>query len=120
MKIAVLSDFHFGHAYSSELEDDSFDAVEEALDRIDADFILVLGDVFDSRVPKTATWAKALRVLSKPLLKESSGLKIVETNKELKKISNRTLNHVPVVAIHGNHERRGRGELNAVHPPHWV
>jgi DNA repair exonuclease SbcCD nuclease subunit len=114
MKIAVLSDFHFGYAYNSELEDDPFDAVEEAIDRIDADLILVLGDVFDSRVPKTATWAKALRVLSKPLLKESSNVKIVETNKELKKISHRTLQHVPVVAIHGNHERRGRGELSTV------
>lgn len=114
MKIAVLSDFHFGYAYSSELEDDPFDAVEEALDRIDADLILILGDIFDSRLPKTATWAKTLRVLSKPLLHESSGVKIVETNKELKKISQRVLNHIPVVAIHGNHERRGRGELNAV------
>jgi DNA repair exonuclease SbcCD nuclease subunit len=114
VKIAVLSDFHFGYAYSSELEDDPFDAVEEAIDRIDGDLILVLGDVFDSRVPKTATWAKALRVLSKPLLKESSNVKIVETDKELKKISHRTLQHVPVVAIHGNHERRGRGELNTV------
>lgn len=114
MKIAVLSDFHFGHAYNSELEDDPFDAAEEALDRIDADMILILGDVFDSRVPKTATWAKALRVISKPLLKESSGVKIVETDKELKKISHRTLQHIPVIAIHGNHERRGRGELNGV------
>lgn len=114
MKIAVLSDFHFGYAYSSELEDDPFDAVEEALDRIDADLILFLGDVFDSRLPKTATWAHALRVLSKPLLKENSNVKIVDSNKELKKISHRTLHHVPVIAIHGNHERRGRNELNTV------
>jgi DNA repair exonuclease SbcCD nuclease subunit len=114
MKIAVLSDFHFGYAYSSELEDDPFDAVEEALDRIDADSILFLGDIFDSRLPKTATWAHALRVLSKPLLKENSNVKIIDSNKELKKISRRTLRHVPVIAIQGNHERRGRGELNTV------
>jgi DNA repair exonuclease SbcCD nuclease subunit len=114
MKIAVLSDFHFGYSYSSELEDDTFDAVEEALDRIDADLILILGDIFDSRLPKTATWAKALLVLSKPLLKENSNVKIVDSNKELKKISHRTLHHVPVIAIHGNHERRGRGDLNTV------
>lgn len=114
MKIAVLTDFHFGYAYSSELEDDPFDAVEEALDRVGADLILILGDIFDSRLPKTATWAKALRVLSKPLLKESSDVKMVETDKELKRISSRNLQHVPVIAIHGNHERRGRGELNAV------
>jgi DNA repair exonuclease SbcCD nuclease subunit len=114
LKIAVLSDFHFGYAYSSELEDDPFDAVEEAFDRIDADMILILGDIFDSRLPKTATWAHALRVLSKPLLRENSNVKIVDSNKELKKISHRTLRHIPVIAIHGNHERRGRGELNTV------
>jgi len=74
----------------------------------------VLGDVFDSRVPKTATWAKSLRTMAKPLLKTSSGLSIAETDKELKKISSRTLRSVPIIAIHGNHERRGKGELNAV------
>ncbi|MEM5772701.1 MAG: DNA repair exonuclease [Candidatus Aenigmatarchaeota archaeon] len=115
MKIAVLSDFHFGFAFSPELEDDSFENAEEAMEKaLKADLILILGDIFDSRVPKTQTWAKAMKVLVKPLLEENRGLKLISSSKELKKASARTLNHLPVIAIHGTHERRGRGELNAV------
>lgn len=115
MKIAVLSDFHFGHGYNSELEDDSFSAVEEALDKAaDCDAILILGDIFDSRLPKTAIWSKALHVLSKPLLKPNTGVKFVSSTKDLKEISRRTFNHIPVIALHGNHERRGKDEANTL------
>jgi DNA repair exonuclease SbcCD nuclease subunit len=115
LKMAVLSDFHFGHGYNSELEDDSFSAVEEALDKaIDCDMILILGDIFDSRLPKTAIWSKALHVLSKPLLKANPGIKFVSTTKNLKDISRRSLNHIPVIALHGNHERRGKDEANTL------
>jgi DNA repair exonuclease SbcCD nuclease subunit len=115
MKIAVLSDFHFGFAYSSELENDSFDNAEEAMEKaLDSDLILIAGDIFDSRLPKTEVWAKAIKILVKPLLKEKTGVKLVQSSKELKEISKRTLQHLPVVALHGTHERRGRGEVNAV------
>ncbi|MEM7825296.1 MAG: DNA repair exonuclease [Candidatus Aenigmatarchaeota archaeon] len=115
MKIAVLSDFHFGFSYSPELENDSFENAEEAIEKaLDCDLILLAGDVFDSRIPKTSVWAKALKVLVKPLLKESLGLKLVSCSKELKDITKRTLSHLPVVAIHGTHERRGRDEVNAL------
>ena len=115
LKIAILSDFHFGHGYNSELEDDSFFAVEEALDKAsDCDIILILGDIFDSRVPKTGIWSKALHVLAKPLLRPNPGIKFVSTTKDLKEISRRSLNHIPVVALHGNHERRGKDEANTL------
>src|SRR3990170_1659216 len=115
MKIAILSDFHFGHAYNSELENDSFDNAEEAMEKaLDSDLILIAGDMFDSRLPKTSTWARAIKVLVKPLLKESKGVSLVSCTKELKEISQRTLRHIPVVAIHGTHERRGRGEINTI------
>jgi DNA repair exonuclease SbcCD nuclease subunit len=115
LKIALLSDFHFGHGYNSEIEDDSFSAVEEALDKaMDCDIILILGDIFDSRLPKTAIWSKALHVLSKPLLKLNPGIKFVSTTKDLKEISRRSLNHIPVIALHGNHERRGKDEANTL------
>ncbi|MBI4010102.1 MAG: DNA repair exonuclease [Candidatus Aenigmarchaeota archaeon] len=115
MKIAVLSDLHFGYAYNSELENDSFDNAEEAIDKaLGSDLILVCGDVFDIRGPKTTTWAKALKILSKPLLKENPGTKLVSCTKELKEISRKTLSHVPVIAIHGNHERLTVGEQNTV------
>ncbi|MEM5829407.1 MAG: DNA repair exonuclease [Candidatus Aenigmatarchaeota archaeon] len=115
MKIAALSDFHFGFSFSPELEEDSFENAEEAIEKaLKADLILILGDIFDSRVPKTQTWAKAMKILVKPSLEENRGIKLVSSSKELKKASVRTLNHLPVIAIHGTHERRGRGELNAV------
>lgn len=115
MKIAILSDFHFGYAYNIELENDSFDNAEEAMAKaLDADLILLGGDIFDTRIPKTQAWANAIRILTKPLLKSNSGIRLVDCSKELKEISRRTLNHIPVVALHGNHERRPRTEINTV------
>ena len=115
MRIAILSDFHFGFSYSLELENDSFENAEEAMEKaLDCDLILIAGDIFDSRIPKTSVWAKAIKILVKPLLKESSGLKLISCSKELREISKRTLSHLPIVAIHGTHERRGKDEINAV------
>ena len=115
MKIAILSDFHFGFAYNSELENDSFENAEEAVQRaLDSDIILLAGDIFDSRLPRTGVWSSAIKVLVKPLLKENTGVKLVQSSKQLKEISKRTLNHLPVVALHGTHERRSKGETNAV------
>ena len=115
MKISVLSDLHFGYAYNSELENDCFDNAEEGIEKsLDSDLIILGGDIFDIRAPKTQTWGKSLKILSKPLLKENSGVKLVNTDKQLKEISQRTLNHIPVIAIHGNHERLVKGEVNTV------
>ena len=115
MKISVLSDLHFGYSYNNELENDSFDNAEEAIDKaMDSDLILVCGDVFDMRGPRTPTWAKALKIMNKPLLKENLGVKLIGSDKELKEISKRILSHVPVIAIHGNHERLVKGEQNTV------
>ena len=115
MRLAILSDFHFGFANRLGLEEDSFENADEAMEKaLDSDLILILGDIFDSRLPKTQTWAKAVKVLVKPLMKENSGIKLVQSTKEMKEISKRTLNHLPVIALHGTHERKGRGETNAI------
>jgi DNA repair exonuclease SbcCD nuclease subunit len=115
MRISILSDFHFGFAQNSELENDSFDNAEEAMQKaLDSDLILIAGDIFDSRLPKTSTWAKAIKILVKPLIQESTGVKLVSCTKELKEISKRTLNHLPVVALHGTHERRSKSEANVI------
>ncbi len=115
MKIAVLSDFHFGYAYNSELENDCLDNAEEAIDKsLDCDLIIIGGDVFDLRAPKTQTWGNALKILSKPLLKDNPNIKLVETDMQLKEISQRTLKHIPVIAISGNHERLTKGDVNTV------
>lgn len=115
MRISILSDFHFGFAYNSELENDSFENAEEAIQKaLDSDLILIAGDIFDSRIPKTSTWAKAIKILVKPLMKESSGLNLISCTKELKEISKRTLNHLPIIALHGTHERRSKADTNVI------
>jgi len=115
MRIAVLSDFHLGFELNSDTENDSFENAEEAIDKaLNSDLIIIAGDIFDSRSPKTQVWAKALHILSKPLLHESTDVKLVSCTKELKKISKKTLSHLPVIAVHGNHERRSKDEITAV------
>jgi DNA repair exonuclease SbcCD nuclease subunit len=115
MKISILSDFHFGFAYNSDLEEDSFNNVDEAMDRsLDSDLIIIAGDIFDTRAPKTQTWAQTMKILTKPLLKPNPDIKLVESTKDLKEISKRVLNHLPLIAIHGNHERRAKNEINPV------
>ncbi|MBI2545278.1 MAG: DNA repair exonuclease [Candidatus Aenigmarchaeota archaeon] len=115
MKISILSDLHFGYSYTSELDNDSFDNANEAIEKsLDSDLIILGGDIFDIRAPKTPTWGKAMDILSKPLLKNNPGIKLVETDKSLKEISQRTLNHIPVVSIHGNHERLTKLDVNTV------
>lgn len=109
MKIAVLSDLHFGYAYGTELEEDSFDNAEEAMEAALAtgpDLLIIPGDIFDSRLPKTSVWARAIKILVKPLLRGSSGVKLVSSTKIIKPITERTLKGIPVIALHGTHERR--------------
>jgi DNA repair exonuclease SbcCD nuclease subunit len=116
MRIAILSDFHLGYGWGTELEKDSFLHAEEAIKKsLDSDLILVCGDIFDSRVPRTDVWAEAMHILSRALLTENKGIKLVKTiNKNLKEISKRSLRGIPIVAVHGTHERRGKGLINAV------
>jgi DNA repair exonuclease SbcCD nuclease subunit len=55
-----------------------------------------------------------MKILTKPLLKENPGIKLIESTGKLKEISKKTLNHLPVIALHGNHERRANDDINPV------
>ncbi|MBI4017510.1 MAG: metallophosphoesterase [Candidatus Aenigmarchaeota archaeon] len=91
MRIAFISDTHFGFGRGTEREQDCWETVEEAVRRIhemECDLIVHAGDMFDIKLPRPEDWSRALQLFSK--------LKI------------------PFVAIHGNHERRGRGLTNPV------
>jgi len=116
MKLGIISDFHFGYGWGSEIEDDSFEQAKEAIEKAeDCDVIILCGDIFDSRIPRTDVWARAMSVISKPLLFKSSGVRLVNSiGKKIRKISERTLSKVPVIAIHGTHERRSVGLINPV------
>ncbi|UCG94936.1 MAG: DNA repair exonuclease [archaeon] len=89
VKIAVISDLHFGFGRGTERSGDCWEAAEEAFSKAkNCDLIVVPGDIFDEKIPRPEDWAKALKIFSRI--------------------------KVPVVAIHGTHERRGRGLINCV------
>jgi DNA repair exonuclease SbcCD nuclease subunit len=116
MKIAILSDFHFGFGVNTEREEDPYDSVREALSKCsDVDLIIIGGDLFDTRNPDAATLSKAMELLTKPLLEEKKAKLIdVVGNKDKESISKMALLGIPVVAIHGTHERRVKGLINPV------
>jgi DNA repair exonuclease SbcCD nuclease subunit len=116
MRISILSDFHFGYGWNTKLEEDSYQNAQEAISKcLDSDLILIAGDIFDSITPRTETLAKALKVLSKPLLTENKGAKLIKTiNKNLPEISSRTLSGIPILALHGTHERRTKEQTNTI------
>ena len=115
MKIAIISDPHLGFSLNTRMENDSYENFKEAIERsLDCDLIILGGDIFDSRSPKTKSWSNALKILSLPLLQPTTGVKLVDVDKKLKDVSRITLNHLPVVAIHGNHEMRAKGEENVL------
>ena len=118
MKLAIISDTHLGTKWGTVRERDSFDQAREAFEKaleLGAQMILVPGDIFEARVPRQEIWAQAMRVLTLPLAKEGGqvGLKTV-LHKDPEEISPVALRGVPVVALHGNHERRVRGLTNPV------
>jgi DNA repair exonuclease SbcCD nuclease subunit len=115
MKISVLSDFHFGFGLNTEMENDSFEAAKECVEKsLDCDLIIIAGDVFDSRVPTSETLAKSMEIFSKPLLKNRTAKLIDHVGKDRGEISPMALFGTPVVAIHGTHERRVKGFLNPI------
>jgi len=102
MKLAILSDFHFGY---SRFYEDSFSQSAEAMRKACelADVILVPGDIFDSRSPALDVIKKAIEVFSIPHKKEWKAR--VEGRKGM----------APVIVINGDHERRSREFTNAIH-----
>jgi DNA repair exonuclease SbcCD nuclease subunit len=115
MRIAILSDCHLGYAWGEIRGQDSFAGLTEALERSkDADLILIAGDLFDSRIPKPEIFARAAKILSKSREREC-GTRLLEThNKQQHEISSLAFKGIPIVAIHGTHERRARQLVNPV------
>ncbi|MFW5902380.1 MAG: metallophosphoesterase family protein [archaeon] len=114
MKIAVISDMHLGYKSGTEREEDAFKQTEEAMDKAiekDVDLILLPGDIFDEKTPSPETWSKALKILKKPLINTDRDVEIKETIKGKEKLSKSS---VPIVAIHGTHERRSKGYVNPI------
>jgi DNA repair exonuclease SbcCD nuclease subunit len=115
MKLAITSDFHLGHGQGSELAGDSFEALGEVLDKsMGCDLILVAGDLFDKRTPSTETLTGCMELLIKPLAAENGTRLVQGIGKNVEELTPLHQQGIPVVAIHGTHERRVRGLINPV------
>jgi len=115
MKISIISDTHLGFAEGTEREDDSFENLQEALEKSrDCDVILLPGDIFDRKVPSQETVSRALNIFVK-LLSEKNDVEIFEgIGKGLEGVEHKKINGIPIIAIHGTHERRTRGLVNPI------
>lgn len=118
MKIAVIADPHLGAKWGTPREQDSFvqfrEAMEKSLD-LEAHLIILLGDIFDTRIPRQEVWAQAMRILSLPAANGRNEIKLESAiDKNMGEISPVALRGTPVIALHGNHERRTLGLTNPV------
>jgi DNA repair exonuclease SbcCD nuclease subunit len=78
MRIGIFSDCHCGYKFGEERGEDSFIALDEAMDKVsDCDIILIAGDIFDTRVPRPEVFSRAARILGKAQ-NYSSNAKLVE------------------------------------------
>lgn len=114
MKIAVISDMHLGYKSGTEREEDAFKQAEEAMDKAlekNIDLILLPGDIFDEKVPSPETMSRAIKILKKPLTRTKREVEIKELNKGKEQLSKSS---VPIIAIHGTHERRSKGYVNPI------
>lgn len=118
MKISILSDLHLGFGWNTELVNDSFENAKEAISKAiesESDIVLIAGDIFDKRLPTTGMWLETLKILSKAVLTKNKNVKFIGgIGKDFEEVSKRTLEATPVIALHGTHERRGKGQVNAI------
>lgn len=115
MRIAILSDFHFGFRSGTERANDPYEAFSEAIEKTkDCDLIIFGGDLFDTRNPDAETLTRAMEQMTKPLLRQNDVKLVQGIGKDISKISEIALMGTPIVAIHGTHERRTKGLLNPV------
>ncbi|MCX8197078.1 MAG: metallophosphoesterase family protein [Candidatus Micrarchaeota archaeon] len=95
MKLAFITDMHFGYR---RFEKDAYLQGKEAIlaAAAEADLIILGGDNFDTPLPKMETIADVTEIL-------------LEAQKIYK---NKGANYQPILAIHGNHDRRAKGYVN--------
>lgn len=108
MKISIIGDVHCGFGFGTERESDSFAALDEAISRsLDADLIIQVGDLFDSRIPRQEVFARVAKILRK--------IQNVECSTKILDLCGKDLPHgIPFIAIHGTHERRSKTFINPI------
>jgi len=115
MKLSIISDMHLGFASGTERENDAFEAAEEAIEASQGcDAILVAGDIFDTRTPSTDILIRAMQLFMRTNFWKGGAWISEGISKDLSDFSPLNFTGVPVIAIHGTHERRSAGLLNPV------
>ncbi|MFH1229568.1 MAG: DNA repair exonuclease, partial [Candidatus Aenigmatarchaeota archaeon] len=115
MQIGIFSDCHCGYKFGEERGEDSFIALDEAMDKTsDCDLILMAGDLFDTRIPRPEVFSKTARILGKAQTFKSKAKLLEIINKERHEVAPSALLGIPIVAIHGTHERRSKYLVNPI------
>lgn len=114
VKISVISDLHLGFKKGTKRGEDAFTAANRAFEKakeLDSDLIILAGDTFDSRFPRPEHWSGFIEMLS--TLQDGEETELVDKRGK-GHIPEACLRGIPVVAIHGTHERRGGGMMNSI------
>lgn len=101
VKIAIVSDFHLGYL---RFEQDAFEQAREAFAKAIelGDVIILAGDLFDSKIPNPETLSQAFQIFAQAKKKEWKAKKLEGSCA------------LPIVCVHGTHERRGREFVNPI------
>lgn len=109
MKVAIVSDTHFGFQWEGERAKDCFENAREAFRRTrDADLVILPGDIYDHKVPKQEVLSASVDCFNEYKHGECT-LSITEESDV-----DYDFTGTPVVAIHGTHERRTEGFVNPI------
>jgi DNA repair exonuclease SbcCD nuclease subunit len=111
MLLGLFSDTHLGFG-SDERFEEAFARFDEAIEIFkerNVDFILHAGDLFDEAVPNQEVWHKTMYCFNKNNSKLTKMKKFYLGN-ELEV----TVKGIPIIAIHGTHEFRGKDFSNAL------
>ena len=106
MRIAIVSDMHLGY---ERFREDAYVQAASALDKASgmADAVIMPGDIFDKRNPKSDVMAEAVNIF-RELSRRKWGAKVSEFIAR----DGKCHTDVPVLGISGTHERTAMGKEN--------
>jgi DNA repair exonuclease SbcCD nuclease subunit len=111
MILGIFSDSHLGFG-SDDRFDEAFNRFKESI-RIfkenNADYLLHAGDLFDEAVPEQEVWKRAFECFN-----ENSGAFATLNKCQLSLGGKVCVKGIPIIAIHGTHEFRGKDFTNAI------
>ncbi len=111
MLLGIFSDSHLGFKGEDRF-DESFERFVESIGIFKenkVDYILHAGDLFDESTPTQEVWLRTFKCFSKNNGSVSELNKVQINNSSLVEVKG-----IPIIAIHGTHEHRGKDFANAL------